>query len=267
MKLRSLNITSVSGAELHTVARDHYRTRARRVPGFQNASDAQLDAIVATMFKSKLLRLSQVQPDFVCIRIQAAFTDASVQVWGFDVASLRGELGEIIIAFDRSLTRLLPFAFLDVDFTLLATIALPVVQLFKKVPSNVNGEIEQFLFDHQQPILDYFRLFVSRAVGLNNTVHEIKLQSKAWQIRHSDDPVIPGPGDVVLPPIDGGTSDGGVIAMARLRGHRIAAFHPGRAGRRGRGAHRGQFFARRVAAGKPGAARLRTQRHPHRHFR
>ena len=213
VKLRSLNITSVSGAELHNIAREHYRTRARRLPGFQNASNEQLDGIVATIFKSKLLRLSQVQPDFVCIRIQAAFTDASVQVWGFDVASLRGELGEIILAFDRSLTRLLPFSFLDVDFTLLANIALPVVRLFKEVPSNVNGEIEQFLFENERSILRYFRLFVSRAVGLNNTVHEIKLQNNAWQIRHSDDPVIPAPGDVVLPPVGGGPIDGGVIAM------------------------------------------------------
>ncbi len=44
-----------------------------------------------------------------------------------------------------------------------------------------------------------------------------------------------------------------------LRGHRVAALHPGRARRHRRIAHRGQFVARRVAAGESRAARLRAR--------
>jgi len=215
-KLRSLNITTVSGAELHTIAREHYKERAKRTPFGAGLRGEQLEQLAATLFKSRFLRLGLVQPDYVCIRIQAAFSDASVSVSGFDVASLRGELGEFIIAFDRTLTRVLPFSFLDVKFSTLASIAIDIINLFTEVPSNVNALIEQLLSAQERHILKYLRLFVGRAVGLNSFVHEFKLQSGAWQIRHSDDPVIPPPGDPVLPPIDGGPLDGGVIArMAR----------------------------------------------------
>ena len=212
-KLRSLNITTVSGAELHTIARDHYKERAKRFPGANNLNDQQLEQLAATLFKSRFLRLSQVQSDYVCIRIQAAFSNASVSVSGFDVASLRGDLGEFIIAFDRTLTRVLPFSFLDVKFSTLASIAIEIVSLFTEVPSNVNALLEQLLSAQESHVLKYVRLFLGRAVGLNSFVHEVRLQNGAWQIRHSDDPVIPQPGDVAHPPIGGGVLDGGVIAM------------------------------------------------------
>ncbi len=212
-KLRSLNITTVSGAELHTIAREHYKERAKRTPVGNNLSGEQLEELARFMFKSRFLRLSQVQPDYVCIRIQAAFSDASVSVSGFDVASLRGELGEFIIAFDRTLTRVLPFSFLDVKFSTVARIFISIIDLFTEVPSNVNALVEQLLSAQERHILKYVRLFVGRAVGLNSFVHEFKLQNSAWQIRHSNDPVIPRPGDTVTPPIHGGPLDGGVITM------------------------------------------------------
>jgi phospholipase C len=212
-KLRSLDITTISGAELHTIAREHYKERAKRTPFGAGLSDEQLEQLAAVLFKSRFLRLGLVQPDYVCIRIQAAFSNASVSVSGFDVASLRGELGEFIIAFDRTLTRVLPFSFLDVKFSTLASIAIDIINLFTEVPSNVNALIEQLLSAQERHILKYVRLFVGRAVGLNSFVHEFKLQNGAWRIRHSDDPVIPRPGDPVLPPFGGGPLDGGVIAM------------------------------------------------------
>lgn len=212
IKLRSLDITTISGAELHTVAKEHYRARAKRLPLANDLNNEQLDQLAATLFKSKFLRLSQVQSDYVCVRVQAAFSDASVSISGFDVASLRGELGELIIAFDRTLTRVLPFSFLDVKFSTLANIAIDVINLFTEVNSDVNELIEVMLSQQERHILKYMRLFVGRAVGLNAFVHELRLQNNAWQIRHSDDPVIPKPGDVTGPVI-GGPLDGGIITM------------------------------------------------------
>jgi phospholipase C len=213
-KLRSLSITTVSGAELHDIALDHWRERVRRGV-LAGISDENVDAFVALRFKPELQRLSQVQPDFVCIRIQAAFTNASVSVWGFDVASLRGELGELVIAFDRTLTRLLPFCFLDVKFSRLAGFLLSIARIFTEVQADVNRIIENMLLDFevQRDVLKYLRAFVERAVGLNSHVHEVRLQDRAWRIRHSNDPFIPNPGDPTLPPVEGGPIDGGVIAL------------------------------------------------------
>jgi phospholipase C len=213
-KLRSLSITTVSGAELHDIALEHWRERVRRLPS-PGLNDKTVDAFVATFFKSQLERLAQVHPDFACIRIQAAFTNASVSVWGFDVASLRGELGELVIAFDRNLTRFLPFCFLDVKFSKLAGFLLSIARIFTEVQADVNEIIESHLlnFEVQRDVLTYMRAFLERAVGLNSHVHDFKLQNAAWQIRHSDDPAIPNPGDPTLPPVEGGPIDGGVIAM------------------------------------------------------
>lgn len=218
-KLRSLDITTVSGQELQTIAREHFRERVRRYgrpPGYENfpLTDALIDYLVTFFFGSQLVRLASVKPDDVCIRIQAGFTDASVSVWGFDVASLRGEFGELILAFDHRVQTLRPFAFLDIDLTTLASFALPVVRLFKEVPKDVNKYIEDHIsdYDTQRQVLNYMRAFLSRAAGRSSTFHEFKVQSNAWQIRHSDDPVIPLPG--ARPNVDAGPLEGGgVIGM------------------------------------------------------
>jgi phospholipase C len=231
-RLRSLDITTVSGQELRNIALEHYRERARRYPlppSFVRVSD--VDQLVHLFFASQLVRLSQVQPDDVCIRIQAAFTDASVSVWGFDVASLRGELGELILAFDHRAQTLRPFSFLDVDFTTIGSIAWPIVAHFKEVPSDVNQIIEDDISEHetQQRILEYMRAFVARAVGQSSTFHEFRLQDNAWQIRHSDDPVIPLPSDW-RPPIGGGPlNDVGIIGLLARHSARLGSDTPPRA--------------------------------------
>lgn len=227
-QLRSLDITTVSGQELHAIALEHYRERVKRYFPNTTKTTAAIDATVAMFFKSQLTRLTEVQPDDVCIRIQAAFSDASLSVWGFDVASLRGELGELILAFDHRLGRLRAFSFLDVDFSALASIALPIVRLFTEVPKDVNKAIEDHLtdYDTQQQILKYMRAFLARAVGLSSTVYDFKLQDNAWQIRHSDDPVIPLPGRPTLPPVDTGPLDGGVVVRMLARHNEAVGTEP-----------------------------------------
>src|SRR4029453_18155052 len=59
--------------------------------------------------------------------------------------------------------------------------------------------------------------FVARAVGQNAVIYDIRLQNKAWQIRHSEDPVIPAPGHPTLPPVEGGPIDGGVVTAMLAR--------------------------------------------------
>jgi phospholipase C len=216
-RLRSLDIKTVSGKELNKIALKHYRERAKRYVLPTNINiNLTLDQRVELFFHSQLERLAYVQPDDVCIRIQAAFTDATVSVSGFDLASLRGELGELILAFDHRAEILRPFAFLDVDYTTIASIALPIYRLFKDdVPKDWNKYIEDHLTDPdiQPTILKYMKAFLERAVGRSNHLHEFRYQNKAWQIRHSDDPVIPPPGSPTFPPTEGGPLEDGVITL------------------------------------------------------
>jgi len=95
---------------------------------------------MAVLFKAQLARLTEVKPDDVCIRIDAAFSKAAVAVWGFDLAKLNGDLGEIVLTFDHRLNRLRAFSFLDVDFSTIASIAKAVVDLFTSVPTDVNKD-------------------------------------------------------------------------------------------------------------------------------
>ena len=44
-KLRSLNISTISGAELHTLARQRYSERAKRVPTSANMNAQQLEQL------------------------------------------------------------------------------------------------------------------------------------------------------------------------------------------------------------------------------
>ena len=202
-RLRSLAISSISGKELHQIALSHMRKRAGS------------DAAVAFRFGGGLGRLPQVQDDDVCIRIQAAFSNASVSAYGFDVASLRGELGEFILAFDHNLQSMRGFSFLDVDFSDLAEFALDVARVFTEVPESVNEVVEEMLNDFpvQQQVCGYLKGVLTRAVGQRSTVYNFKFHNNAWQVRHSDDPIIPRPGDVTLPPVGNGPADGGVIAL------------------------------------------------------
>ncbi len=213
-KLRSLSITTIAGAELKTRAKAHYRERAARYL-FPGNPSANVEQKMAFFFQSQLDRLAQIQPDEVCIRMQAAFSDATLSVYGLDVLSLDGEAGEIFFAFDHAMERLRPFSFLDIEFTALASLLLPIVRLFKEVPGDVNKHIENQLIgtDAGKAVLKYMKAFVARAVGQNNVVYDFQLQNKAWQIRNSADPIIPLPRVTQFPVTDDPTDDEGIIGM------------------------------------------------------
>lgn len=207
-KLRSLKITSVSGAAFKVLAKEKYQERVRRIPAVNSTVAAQLKA----MYEQYLQQLNQVGDDHICIRIEAAFSKAAVAVWGFDLAKLNGDLGEIVLTFDRRMNRLRAFSFLDVDFSVVGGIAKAIVDLFTSVPTNVNKVIEDAIHARQQDMLKYLRAFLARAVGASNVVYEAWFQNNAWQIRHSADPVIPKPGQVVRPPL-GGALEGGILDL------------------------------------------------------
>jgi len=217
-QLRSLDITAISGKKANDIAMKRYRERAARYV-IQGNSTADLKFKLNYFFKSQLDRLALVQPDDVCIRIQAAFTDASLSVYGFDAASLDGDAGELILVFGHGVDRLLAFSFLDIKLTDLASIADALVFVLSlgvmELVPDVNKIIEDHLmeYDTAQSILTYMKAFLARAVGQNNFVFDFKLRNKAWQIRNSADPIIPLP-RVTRPPVTGDpTEDGGIIGM------------------------------------------------------
>jgi len=218
-QLRSLNITTVSGDEMYAIAMEHYNERAKRFKEANN-DGRQVEQIVPFLFESELEKLGGVDSSDVCIRIQAAFTDASVSVHGFDVASLRGELGEVLIAFDHRLETLRPLAFFDVDFSTAVDLLAGIAGIFTEVSTDVNKMIEDHLFDVRREICAYMRGFLERITAQEAWVHSVKFQNNAWQIRHSEDPPIPPPGPTFprspgeVGPIEGG---GMVTMIARMQ--------------------------------------------------
>ena len=149
-KLRTLKITSVSGAHLHEHALAKYRERAAKFPGPGTANQK-----AAVFFKGRLARLAEVQNDFVCIRIDAGFSKAAVSIWGFELAKLNGELGEMFLAFDHRMNRLRCFCFFDVNLSAVVSIARDIVDLFADVPDSVNEAIEQIVESQQTHLLKY----------------------------------------------------------------------------------------------------------------
>lgn len=165
-KLKSLNITAVSGRTLKDIAGRKNRT---------------------SFF------LNRVQNNDIAIRIQAAFDRASFSAYGFDVAELDGDFGELFLAFNRNLTELSPVSFLDVDFSQLAATLIALVSLFTEVNTDVNQIIETVVAGNERVIRTYLREVVSRAVGQTAVLHEVSFANNAWQVRYFDDPPLPNP--------------------------------------------------------------------------
>ncbi|MEO8061947.1 MAG: alkaline phosphatase family protein [Pseudomonadota bacterium] len=212
-KLRSLKITSVSGAEFKTLAMDRYRKRAAKI----HIQNYNTDQVLAFTFKKQIERLALVKPDDVCIRIEAGFCKAAVAVWGFDIAKLDGDIGEIVLCFDHGFYNLRPFSFLDVDFSTLGSIARAVIDIFTSVPTNVNKIIEDAIAAEQTPMLKYLKAFLARAVGASNVVYDFWFADNAWKVRNSADPVIPKPGFRLPPLHDGGLlENAGIIEILSL---------------------------------------------------
>ena len=225
-KLRTLKITSVSGAKLHELALKNYKARVAKIhitsPQGQQLSE---DQKLARFYGDQLTRLAEVQNDFVCIRIEAGFSKTAVSIWGFDLAKLNGEIGEMFLAFDQRLNRLRCFCFFDVDLSAVVSIVRDIVDLFADVPKSVNDAIEQAIEAGQEHLLKYFRAFLARAVGPSNVVYDIRFRNDAWQIRNSADPVIPKPGQT-LPHFEGGLREDGTVLELLSLGHELGNIVP-----------------------------------------
>jgi len=193
-KLRSLNITAVSGRRLKQIA---------------------------TGQKHKPPRLSRVQDTDIAIRIQAAFDNASATAYGLDVGRLNGEFGQLFLSFNRNLTELSPAAFLDVDFSTLADWLISLASLFTEIDHDiVNKKTEDGVISHERPIRTYLREVLSRAVGQRAVVHEVWFGAGAWQILYFDDPLMPDPDAPWRPWVDDVAGEvggvGGAIASVPL---------------------------------------------------
>lgn len=211
-KLRSLKITSCSGAEFKALAMARYLERAKKI----RLPNTTADQVMHQFFKRQLESLALVQPDDVCIRIEAGFCKAAVAVWGFDIAKLDGDIGEIVLCFDHGFYNLRPFSFLDVDFSTLGSIAKAVIDIFTSVPTNVNKIIEDAISAGKEPMLKYLKAFLGRAVGASNVVYDFRFADQAWKVRNSADPVIPKPGFRLPPILDGQILEGGMIEILTL---------------------------------------------------
>ena len=224
-KLRTLKITSVSGAKLHELALKNYKARVAKIhlagPQGQQLTEAQK---LAQFYSEQLARLAEVQNDFVCIRIEAGFSKTAVSVWGFELAKLNGELGEMFLAFDQRLNRLRTFCFFDVELSAVVSIARDIIDLFTDVPKSANDAIEQAIEAQQAHLLTYFKAFLARAVGPSNVVYDIRFRNDAWQIRNSADPVIPKPGQHLHPPFDMGPREDGTVFELLSLGHALGNF-------------------------------------------
>jgi phospholipase C len=182
-RLRSLNITAVSGRVLKEVA-----DQKGRHP----------------------LGLAQVEDDDVAVRIQAAFDKGTASAFGFDVGRLKGDLGELFLVFDKGISRCTPVAFFDVDFSSAADFLMPIIAFFSEVDHDiVNTSIEDALLDSEinGALCKYLREALSRAVAQHAVVHEVSFASESWQLRYFNEPVL---SDESLPwhPPHGGLAGG-----------------------------------------------------------
>jgi phospholipase C len=175
--LVSLKITAESGKKLKDIARERGRMTAT------------LD--------------QRVKDDAVALRIQAAFENASASIFGVDLATLDGEFGDLFLAFDRSLNYLTPASFIAVDlfqplemaydaYIAVKGALLDMGQTGPSAQKAVNEAIElYFRYPTGDAIADYVRLVLGRAIGQRAVVHEASFAGDAWQVRYSDDPVLP----------------------------------------------------------------------------
>jgi len=165
-RLRSLNITAVSGRVLKDVANQRGRHPQQ---------------------------LALVKDDDVALRIQAAFASPSASAFGFDIGRLKGELGEFFLAFDKSFTRCTPVAFLAVDFSTLADWTIDIAHvIFSEVNHDiVNTTIEVELDKNERLIRTYLQEVLARAVAQHAVVDKVYFAAGSWHFRYFNEPVMP----------------------------------------------------------------------------
>jgi phospholipase C len=188
-KLASLNITAVSGRKFKEIAAKHHRNP---------------------------LGLNHVADDHIAIRVQAAFQNASASAYGFDVARLDGEFGELVFSFNYSLTEMWPGSFIDVDFSTLADWVISIASLFSEVDHDIiNTSIESPLRDPDtnRAMRTYVREVLSRALGQHAVLHDVRYANGGWVMRYFDDFLIPAYRPGWRPPVTPGT--GGPLGGGR----------------------------------------------------
>jgi phospholipase C len=162
-KLRSLNITAVSGREAKAFAQ-----KMGRVPDWLSAD---------------------VMDDDIALHIQAAFSNTDVSVYGVDLGKLDGEFGSFFLCFNRDLTRMIPLSFLKVQWTDIADDLLDLAQLFIDIPDDVvDVKFEEAVRDQSVPILTHFRNVLSRACGQHAALVDVSYQNSSWLLRYFNEP-------------------------------------------------------------------------------
>ena len=201
-RLRSLNITAVSGRVLKEVADQNHRHPPQ---------------------------LALVEDDDVALRIQAAFDKGSASAFGFDIGRLKGELGELFLAFDKGITRCTPVAFLNVDFSNVVDFVMPIVGFFTEVNHdivNTTIETELALADSEGSMCKYLREALSRAVAQHAVVDRVSFASGSWLLRYFNEPGLP---DESLPwhPPHGGVPGGAIDLVVGTAGTLAMPSDPG----------------------------------------
>lgn len=219
-KLTSLNITAISGRDLKKAAEKRIVERRQAAEKLKYTDSYSQVLQSAEAYRKKLEdKLKPIQDDDITIRIQAGFANSNASVFGFEIARLNGELGEMYLSFSHSLKQMRVFPFFDVDFSTLADIVLSIASLFTEVKDDiVNTTIEDTLEspDIAEKFCTYLREVLGRAVSQNAVVHEVLFAGGAWQVRYYNDPPLPSENIPRIQPVHGSTVDGSVVEMARV---------------------------------------------------
>jgi phospholipase C len=141
-------------------------------------------------------QFTQVKPDDIALRIQAAFDKPiditfDAVITELDVAHLNGEIGEVWLAFNAQLTQLTPLSHIAIDFSTLSGVALSVASVFTDINHHVvDDKIEGLLrgTDASQLIRTYLREVLSRALGPTSVVIDVHGTAEGWVLEYYDNP-------------------------------------------------------------------------------
>jgi len=159
-------------------------------------SGHELKSQIASRHDTRTLVNGPISDDDVVFYLQAAFTDTTVSVQtsivGFDVARLHGDLGEMYLQISREFNYLNVVPYMAIDFSTIVSIALPVINLFKEVNSEmVNTAIAQGVNGNASLMLRYVREGLGRAMDPAGVVDQMWWSNKAIHLRYFIEPTIP----------------------------------------------------------------------------
>lgn len=134
----------------------------------------------------------------IALHIRFTFVDPTVTTWfDIDVASLENGSGEIFLIFNASLSSMTPIAILPIEFTTLGSLGAQFAAIWSDTPSTrteVEEHVEKALSaangkDHL--FCRYTRDVLTRAVGIDQILVDVRHVSRGWKIRHHDIPTLP----------------------------------------------------------------------------